>query len=262
MSHPMPDPSPILGSRDQQWLDYLLPSDRPGYARLMEHIRSLVVLGEGRWGAGDLVLGRPDQAIDLEAGMEPVAAYGEIHGRDQQGADAVITLSVHFPDEEGRVEFQRVGSVGSIDETRRWTYSSWSPQLPCPATAAQVREVILSEREDAPRELRLVISPMQRSIWLYDAIEETNTLLPLTNFYSELMRVRGERDPAVRLNHGLLFSRLDEIQDPELLTAFVNYNSQFRKVPAERLTTRTPTSDRRKQTILERITGIFRGGSE
>ena len=243
-------PRPVT-SIEADWLGFLLPDNRPGYGELRTIVAPLVVLGEGRWGQGDLVLGSDGQTIDLEAGMEPVAAFGEIRYADGES----ITLTLHQPDDEGRVEFQIGGEIapGSI-ETSRWSYSYWSPGDHCPSTGSPVREVDLVRGE-----LVLVISPAARALWLFDAISMMNRLLPITNFYNELVMSLGIRDPRIALDHARLFNETASFSDDDLRAAFVRYNSAFRKIDPDRLA--APIGKTTKPgSLRERLAGMFRGG--
>ena len=80
----MPDqeqfPRP-LRKREQDWLRFLLPESSKGFDRFYKEITELGVLGEGRWGRYDYVLGKPGQEIDRTEGMQPVKAYGELQGK-------------------------------------------------------------------------------------------------------------------------------------------------------------------------------------
>jgi hypothetical protein len=240
---------------EADWLRFLLPEDRPGYRDLRSRLEGLVVLGEGRWGEGDLVLGRPGQEIDLEAGMEPVAAFGQILGDGEE----VVTLTLHQPDDEGRIEFQ-IGGVESgaalsgVRERSRWSYSYWSPGAPCPATGGRVREIEL-----IPGELALAISPAARSLWLFDRIALTNRLLPVTNFYNELVMSLGIRDPRLALDHTRLFTENGSFTDGDLRNAFIRYNSTFRKVDPDRFIG-APAGGQKTRSIGERLRGLFGGG--
>lgn len=243
-------PRPVT-SVEADWLGFLLPDDRPGYSRLRAVVAPLVVLGEGRWGEGDLVLGRDGQSIDLDAGMEPVAAFGGI--RYDHGD--MITLTLHQPDDEGRVEFQIGGEISAGgNEISRWSYSYWSPGDPCPSTGAEVREVEL-----VAGDLLLAISPAARSLWLFDSVTMTNRLLPITNFYNELVMSLGIRDPRLALDHSRLFVERASFSDSDLRAAFIRYNAAFRKVDPDRLAAPVDQSATPKS-LRERLSRIFGGG--
>jgi hypothetical protein len=250
-----------LNSRELAWLDYLLPLDRPGYAMLRRQLDGLLVLGEGRWGRGDLVIGNPAAEIDLTAPMLPVAAYGECDIRTSDGSQQRIILSLHQPDDEGSIEFQQTTLSGvpvpdEFTEANRWSYSYWLPGMPCPATGASVREIPLSGGGD----LLLVLAIGKRVVWVFDAVSMTNALVPVTNFYNELMLIKGVRDPAIGLDHRRLFDAMDEFSDAELCEAFKRYNNVYRKVAPERL---IPVSEdggtAQRRTLGERIRGMFGG---
>lgn len=253
-------PRPASG-REAAWLDLLLPAGRPGYALLREQLRGLEIIGEGRWGTGDMVFGRRGQEIDRTEGMQPVASYGEVNA--SSGAeDFIITLSVHQPNDDEQVEFQ-IG-VRDIDELPEefierssWAYARWNPGEPCPATGTPVREVSLN----SGRDLLLVISPARRVLWLHDSLDGTSTLMPVTNFYNELMLLKGIRDPQIALDHKRLFAHPDEFTDVDLRQSFIRYNLAFRKVSPERMVEAGPEPPK-SRSFMERIGNLFRGGSD
>jgi len=246
--------------REIEWLDFLLPAERPGYRPLRERLRTSMVIGEGRWGAGDLVFGMPEDEIDLTEGMQPVVSYGEVNGCTSDDRRFIITLSLHQPNEEGLVEFQ-IGAEGEkgvpdeFRETSRWSYSYWSPGAPCPATGASVREVPLNPQED----MLLVISPVKRVIWIHDRHDMTNTLIPVTNFYNELMLLKGIRDPDIALDHKRLFTELGDFTSAELRGAFVRYNLAFRKIDPDRVAGEKREDEDSGGSMLGRIVNLFRG---
>jgi hypothetical protein len=139
-------------------------------------------------------------------------------------------------------------------EIDRWTYSSWKPGAPCPATRRSVREIQL----DRDGELLLAVSPIQHVLWLYDARTMVTTLVPVTNFYNELMMLKGVRDPKIALDHKRLFTELDGFTVAELRDAFFRYNGAYRKVAPERLFREESRPER--ESLVARIVGIFKGG--
>ncbi len=246
-----------LSPREIEWLRFLLPADRPGYAPLLERALGLTVLGEGRWGSGDLVLGTPGQEIDPTEGMTTVASYGEVYVRTPDGP-VTLTLSLHEPNDDGMMEFQttaleRDTIPDELIETRRWSVAEWLPGAPCPATGGGVVESVLNGVGD----LRLVVSPERKVMWLYDAISGMNLLIPITNFYNELMLLKGIRDPNIALRHNLFFENPGAYSESELRASFVRYNAQFRKVDPARL--ELPVEERqRPASFLKRLAGAFR----
>ncbi|MEP7219211.1 MAG: hypothetical protein ABI876_09855 [Bacteroidota bacterium] len=262
MADSAPFPRP-LSPAESAWLAYLLPAGHPGYVRFLASLEGYIVLGEGRWGIDDFVLGPAGGAeIDRTEGMQPIVAYGEIIMSDSGGREEVMTLAVHQPNDDRLVEFQisgldAVADAGEWREARRWSYSYWSPGSPCPATGGPVREISL----DARGELLLAISPVKRVLWLHDRADMTSTLVPVTNYYNELMLLKGIRDPAIALNHRRLFTALDEFTDVDLRLAFIRYNMSFRKIDPERLREDAPVQPR-KEGLLGRVFKAFKGNGD
>ena len=244
-----------LSERERSWLELLLPAGRPGYEALRRRTLGMMVLGTGRWGEGDLLLGTPGKELDPDA--MPVIASGMIGGEGPDGP-LEIALSIHEPDDDGHIEL-RAATLGGgpipdeYVEHYRWSYSSWRPGEPCPASGGSVREVPL----DAAGAIRLAISPRRRVLWLHDPSAMTNTPVPVTNFHNELMLVLGVRDPAIALDPGRLFPALDGFSDEELRAAFRRYNMSFRKIDPERL---LPSASEAvgAPSLLRRIVNAFR----
>jgi hypothetical protein len=250
-----------LTGQELAWLDFLLPADRPGYAEARHHLDGLLVLGEGRWGAGDFILGNPAGEIDPTEGMRPVVSYGELAGHAADGKVDTITLAIHEPNSEGLVEFQ-VASVsgasvpeGFVAESR-WSYSYWSPGENCPATGEPVREIPLNDASD----LLLVISPAKRVLWMFDAVQRTSRLIPVTNFYNELMLLKGIRDPSIAFDHHRLFTGMNGYADSDLRAAYIRYNNTFRKVDPMRLEVSQETPQERPS-LMRRIMRALGGRS-
>lgn len=200
-------------------------------------------------------MGRDTQTIDLTAPMEPVVAYGEFmfdNGR-------ALSVSVHHPDDELRVEVHFSGMSRDeyeiADESRRWCFSYWVPGDASPASGARVRELTLDDTQS----LVLALDAEKRLMWLHDATTMGNMLIPVTNFYNELMLLKGMRDPAVGLAHRRLFDVPEENDDAILRRAFARYNMTFRKVDAARLDAREK-HDAAPAGFAGRIARAFRGG--
>ena len=177
----------------------------------------MVVLGEGRRGAGNLVLGFPGDRPDITSPLPPVVAYGVVETTQDS-----FTITVReFVGNQIDVEI--VSSHGQeipnqFEEKLRWTYSTWKPGVPLPSTGQKMREVRISEK------LELGIAPLEKRIILHDGSSGMNHLIPITNFYNELMMHKSVRDPKVALNSNLLFQNLRTLSDEDLRKAFISYN--------------------------------------
>lgn len=206
-----------LRPKERDLLESVLPAARPGYRHTKERIAAMTVLGQGRRGEGDLVLGLKGDSPDCTSPLPPVIAYGMV----ESTRDAFsITVREEM---EAQINVEIVSRGGEeipdhFEEKRRWTYSTWEPGLPSPATGTPVRQVAL----DAV--LTLALSPAEERIWVHDADSGIVHLIPITNFYNELMRIRQIRDPALALHSRLFWERFGTHTDGELSAAFSAYN--------------------------------------
>ena len=80
------------------------------------------------------------------------------------------------------------------------------------------------------RVLVLVFCVQDERLWVYDQASGVNHLIPLTNFYNELMLHAKVRDPAVALNMKRLFVDLEHYSDTALAGAFASYNKLKTKI--------------------------------
>lgn len=216
-----------LSEREQELLFWLLPVHRPGYRDYRDLLEELVVIGEGRRGRGNLVLGRPGDIPDRDTPLAPVFAFGVAEGDEQ---NILVTIR---EEREGQVEVEIVGSRSDempvqFAEKRRWSYSYWSPGEAGPSSGRAVREVKMKGKEGLA--LVLAISVQEKRLWIHDAKSQVNCLIPVTNYYNELMMLKGIRDPNLALDSLNLFSHLSEFSDEDLLRAFLSYNRLKKKV--------------------------------
>ena len=215
-----------LNERERDWLEWLLPEDRRGYRDYRSALEKFEVIGEGRRGKGNLVLGYPGDKPDLTSPLSPVFAYGLIEGVEG-------SISILAREEAGnQIEIEIVPLRGeavprSLTEKSRWTYSTWSPSRPCPCCGKTPREVPIGTPKT---EAVLTVCPSDHRLWVYDVISGVNHLIPVTNFYNELMLVRQIRDPQIALHPSYLFSHLTDFSDEDLVHAFVVYNKIRKKV--------------------------------
>ncbi len=212
--------------RERGWLEWLLPEDRIGYREYRCALEKLLVIGQGRRGKGNLVLGRAGDEPDLTSPLPSVFAYGVIEAKEG-------TISILTREEAGaQIEIEIVPMKGDtipeiITETKRWTYSTWWPGNSCPSCNGSLREVRLGT--PAPQAV-LAICSTDRRIWVYDSMTGVNHLIPITNFYNELMLHKRIREPKIALDTSYLFSHLNAFYDADLALAFSVYNKIRRKV--------------------------------
>jgi hypothetical protein len=212
-----------LRPKELDLLETVLPVDRPGYRALRDRLEAMTVLGEGRRGEGDLMLGIPPGAPDSVSPLPPVVAYGVV----ETTRDA-YTISVR-EEAWGQINVEIVSGSGRgipdhYEEKRRWTYSWWTPGEVSPATGAAVREV----RIDGG--VTLALSGAEKRIWVHERSTGIVRLIPITNYYGELMGVRGIRDPRIALVPPFLWVNLQSFSDGDLLAAFLAYNALRQRV--------------------------------
>jgi hypothetical protein len=221
MEYPRP-----LRPKELDLLETVLPVDRPAYRAVRDRLQSMMVLGEGRRGEGDLILGVPGDLPDRDSPLPPVIAYGMVETTHDR-----YSVSVR-EEASGQINVEIVsGSGGGIpdhyEEKRRWTYSWWSPGNASPSSGAPVREVAI----DAG--VTLALAPAEQRIWIHERSSGIVRLIPITNYYNELMIRRGIRDPRIALHPPLLWENLHTYTDVDLRQAFVAYNAIRTRVPLQ-----------------------------
>ncbi|OLD62038.1 MAG: hypothetical protein AUI33_13890 [Ignavibacteria bacterium 13_1_40CM_2_61_4] len=146
-------PRPV-SSREREWMDWILPLDRPGYRHYHDLVRGMAVIGKGRRGEGEIILGPEGLTPDLSSPLAPVFAYGAIETKDG-------TLSVTMREIlDGQISVEIVSHKSEeipseFEELRRWTYSTWIPGGRCPQCGEAVREVSMHPAASAADRLGL-----------------------------------------------------------------------------------------------------------
>jgi hypothetical protein len=219
---------------EQDLLAWVLPADSPGYLACWNFIGEAVVIGEGRRGEGEIIVGKRGSVPDFGSPLGPVFSFGvaEIPGD-------VITVTVReLTDSQVSVEI--VGGKtdmvpGNVPVMKRWTYANWKPGLTCPQCGGGVREITIGEgMERAKAGHTLGICVTDRRLWVFDGIALTCRPIPLTNYYNELMLLKSIRDPEIALDGKKLFEHLQRYTDADLAAAFLAYNRLNTKIPGIR----------------------------
>ncbi len=205
----------------------VLPEEKSGYKHYREKIVDLLVTGYGRFKNNNYILGKKGTVPDLSFSSTPVFAAGTIK---IPGDDIDILINEEIDNE---IEFDiTLGNTNEIpeeiNEIGSWSYSGWNPGDNAPHDNSPVRETIIS-----PGEYALTFAPAHKKIWLHDNKSGVNHLIPLTNYYNELMRFKRTKDPMLALNPKLMFDTLDDFSDYELINAFVLYNKYMRRFPRD-----------------------------
>jgi hypothetical protein len=218
-----------LSARDHEWIKWILPVDRPGYRQYHDMLQSMVVIGEGRRGNGEMILGHEGNEVDFSAPLAPVFAYGAIETNF-----GTISITIReMMDNQVSVEIvsHRSEEVpAEFEEARRWTYSTWKPGEVCPQCCSSVREVSMHTVTGKQEYFVLAVCGKDKRLWVYDETTQVNHLIPMTNFYNELMLHKNIRDPKIALDAKRLFTELSLFSDRDLVYAFLTYNKLKMKV--------------------------------
>ena len=91
-----------LSAREREWIDWILPEGRPGYGQYRSLIGPMTVIGEGRRGDGEWILGPAGRDPDFSGPLAPVFAYGAIETNV-----GVISVTVREI-QDGQISFEIV----------------------------------------------------------------------------------------------------------------------------------------------------------
>ena len=237
-----------LSRHERDWIEWILPQDRPAYRYYRTMIETMTVIGQGRRGKGEVILGPAGEKPDFSEPLAPVAAYGAIETtagtisitlREQLNHQISVEIVSHQSDDIPQ----------KFEEIRRWTYSTWETGQPCPQCLHNVRMVPMHVLASEKDHYVLAICVHDKRLWVYDSTSEMNRLIPLTNFYNELMLHKNIRDPNIALQAKRLFDDLPRYTDADLTYAFLTYNKIKTKIHIDG----TLEADRRQQRGLRNI---------
>jgi len=233
-----------LTQEESDLLAWVLPDDRPGYKVIHDLVRRRNVVAQGRRGDGHLILAEPGTVVDHDSPLPQVFAFGEVEYED---GECVITVREPLGDQiDVEITGVRTGRM-----QRRWTFSEWSPGGSCPKCGGPVRLVV--GQTASGHSLHLAICATDKRIWVSDSRTGVNHPIPMTLFYSELMRRTGTKDPAIALDTSRLFTHTGSYRDEDLLGAFASYNDIRAKVSVE---DRIVVPERRRG-LLARLSILF-----
>ena len=213
-----------LTEREKDWLFTALPENKIGYKKYRDLIESLSVIGYGRFGEGNLVLGDTSDVVDLEDPSSPIFAISNIAFEE---AHIYVTIHEEF-DDQIEVDIKSVNGEkipDNLHQTQIWTYSTWLPGQKAPSDNSFVREIHLISNE-----LVLAIAPAHKKIWVYNSKSGINHFVPVTNYYNELMILLANKDPETALNPGRLFTNTEDFTDEQLAQGFLVYNRHWNRI--------------------------------
>jgi hypothetical protein len=211
-----------ISSIERELMFSILPENKPGYKYYRNKIEELLVIGEGRFGGNNFILGKENTMPDLSIPSSPVFASGT-----NVYKDGIIDITIH-QESDDEIEFDistRGGEFpSSFSLINKWNYSEWVPGNKDPKDNSYVREIIIM-----PGRFLLEVAPLRKKIWLHDYKTGVNHLIPISNFYNELMRTKNIRDVKAVLNPNSFFEKLETYTDQEISSAFISYSKYMRK---------------------------------
>lgn len=202
----------------------VLPENKTGYKIYRNKINTLMVTGSGRFGRGNFVLGREGTKPDFTFPSSPVFAVGtNIY------EEGTIDITIH-EDVDDEIEFDisarnQESLPDKLTEVSKWNYSVWNPGDKAPNDNSIVREIVIVKNE-----YLLAVAPQHKKLWLHEYKSGINFLIPVTNFYNELMRVCGIKDASIALKPSSFFENLYKFKDEELMLAFTSYNRYLKRI--------------------------------
>ena len=95
---------------------------------------------------------------------------------------------------------------------------------------------------------------VDKRLWIFDALDGVNHLIPVTNFHNALMLHKNIRDPKTALAAENFFRQLHTFSDADLGAAFVQYNKLRKKIDLGRIV--LPGS--KKTTLVDKVLSLFK----
>ncbi len=221
-----------LTDLENDLINRVLPDGAPGHGPHREFIAGAVVIGQGRRGEGEIIMGTRGDLPDTDAPLPPVFAYGVAGSGPPHNEEISVTVREIA---DGQLSIEIVGRKNDrVDPGTRiesfWSYSQWRPGSPCPQCGLRAREAVVSEGKGGSPGQVLGICRADRRLWIFDGRSLTCRPVPVTNYYNELMLLKQIRDPEIALSSVNLFDRLGEYGDRDLTAAFHAYNRIRTKV--------------------------------
>jgi hypothetical protein len=210
-----------LSQNEIKLLYSILPEDKPGYIKYRELISAMKYCGEGRFGNGNFYIGTGIAKPDLTIPSTPVFAVGiaktnlgDFDILIHEYEDDLIELQL-----SNRTDDDRELIIEEVTD-----HSSWIPGNNSPGKDDIVKELALIKDE-----YTLVIDKPNKKIWLHDHKSGVNHIIPVSNYFNELMRLKKIKDESLFKSPISFFNRLDNYTDEEFKLAFYQYNKFMRR---------------------------------
>lgn len=215
-----------LTEQEKDWLYYLLPAERKGYAEYRKKLEGMQVIGEGRFGEGNYILGYEKDVPDPSYPSLPVFACGQILFEK-----CTVQVTIH-EEHDNKVEY----SINNINgeglpegqkEKSRWSNSYWKPGEKSQFNNNELREIEVTKNKG---EIVIVLSKVNPSICIYEEETGINHIIPATNYLNELLRGKTNIDKTKGVNVKYVMDHNEIFKDEDYIKAFVQYSKQWRKI--------------------------------
>lgn len=212
-----------LYNYEKEILFSVLPESKIGYKKYMQQISEMKVIGQGRFGGGNFILGFEGDEVELDIPSTSVFASGIVKS-NQLNFDVTI-----HQEEENQIEYD-ISPFGKIDVDEEikiesvTSISFWNKNEKSPFDDSPVNEFVVLKNK-----YTLVIDSSAKKIWMNDFKTGINHIIPLTNFYNELMRFKNIREQNIALNPGRFFNDLEKYSEEDLLSAFLMYDKYMNR---------------------------------
>lgn len=239
-----------LTDKERDLLFSILPESKIGYKVYRDKIERLFIIGQGRFGGGNFILGNKDDKPDLSLQSAPVFAIGTNHYEE-----ALIDIIIH-EENDNKIEFdiavkENIFIPDKLTVIKKWNFSEWVPGQNTPGDDSFVREVVIY-----PDKYILAIALSHKKIWFYEKKSGVNHILPVSNFYNELMRVLKIKNEEMFKKPSLFFEKLDSYKDEDLALAFLSYNKYMHKLKIDYSLFEKPVKIKKRKSLLK----IFKRG--
>lgn len=208
-----------LTASERTILFSILPDGKTGYKNYRSLIDKFYLIGEGRFGNGNLILGELDKLSDPFISSSSVFALGNIFTADED-----YYIVIHSID-EGAIEIQidPYPVNNEIVITKVVSYSDWVPGMKSPEKNSKVYQYLIKEKEYI-----LAICPLSKKIWLHEYITGVNHIIPKSNFINELMQLQKVTKDKSLINPANFFENINKFSDNEIKLSFLLYNKYLK----------------------------------
>jgi hypothetical protein len=212
-----------LYNYEREILFSVLPESKNGYKKYRQRINEMKVIGQGRFGGGNFVLGFEGDEVEFDIPSASVFASGIVICNGIK-----FDVTIH-EDEENQIEYDisPFGKINPEDEIKIdsvMSLSFWNKSDNSPYANIPVKEfVVLKEK------YFLVIDQSAKKIWMNNPETGINHIIPLTNFYNELMRFKNIREHNIALKPGRFFDDLDKYSEHDIVSAFLMYDKYMNR---------------------------------